>query len=358
MKPIEDNKLDFSGQIFFIGIDVHKKKWVVTIRHNGLTLKTLSMNSKAEELYSYLQKRYPGGKYYSVYEAGFSGYGTDRRLKELGIENKIAHAADIPTANKERNRRQDKIDSKKLARELENGSIEGIYVPEESQIEMRSYCRLRYTLVKDQTRIKNRIKSYLAFMGKEIPENWECKNWSGNFIKYLHEMEFEYPIGKETLEIMLAELSGKRKRIAQVTMRLKNKLKECNETIVTKLSKTIPGIGFITAITLYTELIDMKRFGTLGQLAAYVGLIPSTDSSGENERVRGITNRSNKYIRYLLIEAAWIAVKEDAALLAYYNQLITRMKKTRAIISVTRKLLSRIRFVWMTEQDYIVGVIK
>jgi transposase len=356
MKTGKNNKLDFSGQIFFIGIDVHQKQWVVTIRLNGMVLKTMTMNSKPEDLNNYLQKHYPGGKFHSTYEAGFSGYSTDRKLKEYGIVNKIAHAADIPTMDKEKNRKQDKIDSKKLARELENGSIEGIYIPDEFHIELRSYCRLRYMLTKDQTRIKNRIKSYLAFTGKTIPEEWECKNWSGNFINQLHGVKFDYPSGKETLEVLLAELSDKRKRIAIVTKELK-KLIGCNNSTVEQLYKTIPGIGFVTAITLYTELIDMKRFSTLERLAAYTGLIPSTDSSGEKERVRGITNRSNKYIRYMLIEAAWKAVRTDEALLQYYNRLIKRMKKTRAIISVARKLLSRIRHVWLTGQDYKIGIV-
>jgi transposase len=114
MKTTENNKLDFTGQIFFIGIDVHKKQWVVTIRHEKMTLKKMHMRSSPEELAGYMEKHYPGGKYYSIYEAGFSGYSADRKLKELGIENSIANAADVPTMDKEKNRKQDVIDSTKL----------------------------------------------------------------------------------------------------------------------------------------------------------------------------------------------------------------------------------------------------
>lgn len=357
MKTVEFNKLDFSNQSFFIGIDVHKKQWVVTIRNNGMVLKTIHMRSNPEDLSGYLQKHYPGGKYYSVYEAGFSGYGADNRLKQLGIENKIVNPADIPTMDKEKNRKQDIIDSKKLARELENGSIQGIFIPDEFHIELRSYCRLRYTLTKDQTRLKNRIKSYLLFMGKPFPENWECKNWSGRFIKHLRELEFDFPAGKATLELLLDELSDKRKRIARITGEIRKKLNETGNGVVERLYKTVPGIGCIAAITLYTELIDMKRFPNLKCLAAYVGLIPSTDSTGDKERVRGITQRSSKYIRYLLIETSWTAIREDEVLLMYFNQLTKRMTKTRAIISVARKLLSRIRHVWLSEQNYELGIV-
>jgi uncharacterized protein YqfB (UPF0267 family) len=66
--------LDFSNQNFFIGIDVHRVSWNVTIRNNHMDLKTYSMNPQLEELKKHMEQHYPKGNYYSVYEAGFSGY--------------------------------------------------------------------------------------------------------------------------------------------------------------------------------------------------------------------------------------------------------------------------------------------
>jgi hypothetical protein len=105
----------FKGQHFFIGLNVHKKNWAVTIRLQKITLKKLSMDPLPEQLYKYLTTHYPDGVYHSVYEAGFCGYWIHRRLVELGIENIIVNAADIPTSHKEKDHRQDKIDSAKLA---------------------------------------------------------------------------------------------------------------------------------------------------------------------------------------------------------------------------------------------------
>ena len=149
----------FKGQSFFIGIDVHKKNWTVTIRSNGLELRTFSMNPSPNELYNHMKRNYPGGSYYSVYEAGFSGFNAHRSLGKLGFKNIVINPADVPTKHKEKSGKRDKIDSRKLCRELENGSLDPIYVPNESIQQLRSLNRLRLQTVASQCRTKNRIKS-------------------------------------------------------------------------------------------------------------------------------------------------------------------------------------------------------
>lgn len=60
--------LDFSNQDFYLGIDVHKRSWAVTIRSNNIVLKTFSMNPNPKELFDFMKKRYPNGIYNSVYD--------------------------------------------------------------------------------------------------------------------------------------------------------------------------------------------------------------------------------------------------------------------------------------------------
>lgn len=356
MKAIKNTSLDFRNQKFFIGIDVHKKNWEVTIRNNQMQIKTFSMNPSIEQLTAYMNKRYPGGEYYSVYEAGFCGYWINRELNENGLKNIIVNPADVPTSNKEKLNKTDKIDSRKLARELENQTLKSIYIPKEEDQQLRSLCRLRYSLTKDLVRLKNRIKGHLYFYGKPIPE--ESKSWSGKFIAELRELEFSEPLGKEYLSVCLEELIRVKDRILSINKKLRQAAESSShKQTIRKLYQTVPGIGFITAITLFTEIIDIKRFSNIERLASYVGLVPTVHASGENEKTLGLTIRKNKYLRYLLIESSWIAIKHDEALLQYYSQLVKRMKKTRAIISVARKLLNRIRHVWITSEAYQKGLV-
>lgn len=356
MSP-QDKKIDFSGQRFFIGIDVHKKNWAVTIRMRDMDLKTISMNPKPEELRYYLQTRYPGGVYQSVYEAGFCGFWIHRRLLELGIENIVVHAADVPTTRKEKDQKRDPIDSKKLARELANGSLQGVWVPDRYHEELRSLSRLRYKMTRHQSRLKNRIKSHLHYYGISIPEKAEIYPWSGAFIKWLQGIEFTYEPAQEYLQFCISELIDIKKQIAGIVRLLrKYSQQEGIKDTVHDLLMSIPGIGFVTAVTLYTELIDVRRFARLDQMACFVGLIPSVRSSGGKETNLGITERHNGFLRYLLIEAAWIAVRQDPALTMAFNQLAGRMSKQEAILRIAKKLLNRIRCVWLKKQPYVEAV--
>lgn len=106
-----------------------------------------------------------------------------------------------------------------------------------------------------------------------------------------------------------------------------------------------------------TEIVDISRFKSLDHLAGYVGLIPGEDSSGEQEKNTGISRRRNSYLRFLLIECSWIAVRKDPSLLMSFNQLTKRMPKNRAIVRVARKLLNRIRYVLRNQQPYEIGVV-
>jgi len=97
--------------------------------------------------------------------------------------------------------------------------------------------------------------------------------------------------------------------------------------------KTIPGIGTLTAMILLTKLVD-------------IGLIPGERSSGndDDENFTDITSRSHHYLRSILIECVWVAVRKDPALALCYYQLVRRMIGQKAIIRIARKLLNRIRY--------------
>ena len=208
----KNNHIQFRNQLFFIGIDVHKRNWTVTIRTNHLTLKTFSMNPCPADLFSYLNTRYPGGKYYSVYEAGYSGFWIHQELCSLGFENIVINAADVPTTNKETHSKRDPIDSRKLAREPENHSLRGIFIPDTFHQQFRRLCRLKAQTIQSQTRTKNRIKALLSFYGISIPHHAQLSPWSNSFIKWLESLELTFPVGTSTLRLLIGELLGYRQQ--------------------------------------------------------------------------------------------------------------------------------------------------
>ena len=141
---------DFTGENFYIGLDVHKKSWSVTVRTSNLEVGHFSQAPDPKALHSYLTKKFPSGTYYSAYEAGFSGTSSHTALCKFGIQNIIVHAGDIPNTDKEKKSKTDVHDSRTIAKYLEKGLLKPIHVLTDQQQELRGYFRLRESQVRDQ----------------------------------------------------------------------------------------------------------------------------------------------------------------------------------------------------------------
>src|SRR5512136_1104317 len=352
------SQLDFSGQPVYIGLDVHKKSWSVSIFTQYGENKTFSQTPEAETLSQYLQRHFPGAQYRSVYEAGCCGFWIHDQLREKGIENIVANPADIPTRDKERRSKRDRIDCRKLARGLRGGDLEGIYVPPREKLEDRSLIRTRLSMVRKQTRCKNQIKSMLLFYGVSIPEQREMGHWSRRFIRWIEEIRMARSSGDVALKLHLEELCHLRQIIAKLNRSILVLARTEEYRLWISLLKTIPGISTLTAMIVLTELHEITRFRSRDQLCSYVGLIPDTQGSGEKEHVGGMTQRHHWSLRWLLIEASWIAVRKDPAMMEAFNEYCKRMRKTKAIVKIARKLLNRIRYVLKNEAEYVTGVLE
>ena len=355
---IKSSKLDFTGQPIYIGLDVHKKSWSVSIFSKHGEHKTFTQPPEADKLVHYLRHYFPGGLYHAVYEAGFSGFWIHDQLKEKGIHCIVVNPADVPTKNKERRTKRDPIDCRKLARSLRNGEIEGIYVPCRSKLEDRSLIRTRQSMVRKQTRCKNQIKGMLLFYGGVIPEQREMGHWSRRFIQWIERIRMERASGDIALKAHLEELSHLRQLIASLNRAILRLARTEEYRPFVRLLKTVPGISTLTAMILLTELGEITRFPSLDELSCYVGLIPDTQESGEKEYVGGITQRRHSQLRWLLIEASWTAIRKDPALLMAFEEYCKRMRKTKAIVKIARKLLNRIRYVLKNQAEYVPCVIE
>ncbi|MCB0732211.1 MAG: IS110 family transposase [Ignavibacteriae bacterium] len=344
---------NFKNVSIFIGIDTHLKNWTVTIRANYLELKTFSMNPCASELSNYLIKHYPNGNFKIAYEAGFAGFTPFRHLNELGLNCIVVNPADIPSTGKEKAVKSDPIDSRKLARELEKGELKPIYIPNVSAEELRSLMRLRFRHVQNQTRLKNRIKGFLHNYGISIPNEFLTNTrWSNNFIIWLKNVSLASSAGTFSLNNLIDQLIESRQHLKDVLRQLRIEARNDNIAPIIFALCSVPGIAFITAMTLFTEIIDINRFSNFDKLASFVGLVPSIYSSADTEYSRGISFRHNKFLRPLIIEATWIAIRRDPALSLKYFQLCKSMPKNKAIIRIAKKLLGRIKHVWEKQEEY------
>jgi len=355
------NENSFNDQSFYVGIDYHKKSWKVTILGEKYEHKTMSQNPDPKILANYLKRNFPGGNYQAVYEAGFSGFNACRKLRELGINCIVIHPADVPTNQKERLQKTDKVDSRKLARSLRSGEFEAIHIPDNKLEADRALVRQRFRLVKDISRTKNRVKSLLFQFGIDIPGRFtsqQTRHWSKVYINWLKELPIEQESLKLTLDNYLRIGEIQRKELLTINRQIRKLSKTKYYQNNCRLLLCIPGIGLMTAITLLVELGDIKRFKRLDELCNFIGLVPSMYGSGEKMETGKIIKRGRKALKIMLIEASWQAVRKDPALMMKFNELTTTMKKNKAIIRIARKMLSRIRHVLVHQEEYELAVVQ
>ena len=150
---------------------------------------------KAIVLKRYVDKNYPGYQVHCAYEAGCCGYSAHRLFESYGWKSLVVNPADISKTGKSQYQKTDKIDARLICRELKDGRLESIRVPDKEREQLRSLFRRRNELVKDFRKVKSRLKAQLLFFGIKIPEEHDNPNWTHSFRNWIRAIKFEYNIG-------------------------------------------------------------------------------------------------------------------------------------------------------------------
>ena len=131
------------------------------------------------------------------------------------------------------------------------------------------------------------------------------------------------------------------------------------ESAPARLLQTMPMIGPVTALGFVSALDDVTRFDGPHQAEAYLGLVPSERSSGEQQHRGRITKRGNTRTRWLLVEAAWRIRRskhpELASLNTWADRIAGRRGKRIAIVALARRLAGILFAMWRTNTPYAVG---
>lgn len=349
----QDSPRTCAGQEFAVGLDVHLRSWSVAVREGGRLVAQWRMPPAPEQLLTQLRHRYPGGRYVVAYEAGYSGFWAQRALSRLGCACLVVNPADIASTDQERRRKTDRRDAARLARELAHGALRPLTLPPPELDDLRQLCRLRGRLVSHATRLKLRLKAFLALDGIALPAARELGPWSNRFLAWL-EAQAAHSLRPAALTATLAELRAHRVRQVQVTRQLRALLRAAPaaQQDLVRLLQSIPGIGQMMALTLLTEVVDIHRFARVDRFISFCGLACDSHSSGEQDRHLGLTRRGHPVVRHLLIEAAWVAIRHDPSLRQHYQRARQHLVAPAAIVPVARQLAVRVRAVWRDHRPY------
>lgn len=352
MKTEPGNTSFFENILLFIGIDVHKSKWVVTVRTYDLELKTFSMKPSAEELENFLIKNYHGADYRIVYECCFSGFWIYDYFAEKGYKIIVTPTNRIykdGSTNK-----TDKIDSRKLAFQLSRELLREVLVPKKRVREYKYIFRIYDKQKMRQGQILRQIKAFLE--QKNHPLKWS--RWNKGLLEKLKEIKFEDKLFDLKIGNLLKEYEYIVEQIKD-SEKIIGKIKE-DEELGRRISiiEKINGIGIISAVRMSVNLFDeKKRFESDEKLNHYLGLTPSERSSGD-KITRGRSGMcGNRQLRSIIIQLAWMTVRKDGSLLDKFDRVYKKSgSKQKAIVAVARKLMTKIYAVIQKEEEYIINI--
>lgn len=342
----------------FVGLEDSKRTWRLCVRSEGVVVHQTSMPATYEALRNYFHNRFPKCKIHVMYEAGFRGFNLHDQIAADGW-NCIVTPPHTVTEEKCQRKKNDQIDCRRLAKNLENNDYRACCVPDKQLREDRQISRTYSQIQRDIVKTCNRIRRTLEF--HSLDEQLPPGRWTRRLYRQLPDILKSMGLSDSlqfSLDMMIEQLNFlwqlKKKIMRQLSLLSKTPRYQAN----VKLLKSAPGIGLLTAIRLALEWGNINRFKRKEEFTSFLGLVPSEYSSGEQERKGHITKQGSRDVRSWLVECSWIAIRYDPVLLDKYRRVKNNCGSgKKAIVAVARKLALRLRAVLLAQQSYVVGTV-
>jgi len=241
--------------------------------------------------------------------------------------------------------KSDKIDARILAHLLRSDLIAESYVPPKEMRELRALIRHRASIVKVRTMVKNRIH---ALMDRYGFEHEYSDLFGKGGMQWLKTIEVK-PLDRLMLDNHLQHIENLNGQIKRVDEEICGKASQ-DEDVRLLLSMT--GVDIYTALLIRSEIGDIHRFPDYKKLVAWAGLAPSLHQSGSVEYHGSITKQGSRMLRWIMVEAARVAVNHDDRLRLFYERVKHRRGDQKAIIAVANKMLKIVWFMLTRREPY------
>lgn len=299
------------------------------------------------------------------YEAGPTGYGLYRLIKDLGHDCIVVAPSLIPKRpgdHVKTNRR----DAVALAKLLRAGELTAVWVPDARHEAMRDLVRAREAAVDDLKSKRQQVLSLLLRLGRYYPGK---KTWTKTHINWLASQKLEHAEQRIAFEEMLLAVRQAQERVARLEDAIRAAVPDWSLAAVVTALMALRGLDLVSASAFLAETGDLSRFATPRELMGYLGLVPSEHSTGEKVKRGGITKAGNRRARRTLVECSWsyrhpprvgkkklakvaaaprpvqeIAWKAQSRLAARYRALTRKGKRPTVVVTAIARELSG--FIW------------
>ena len=314
-----------------VGIDLGKRRSYIIVEENGKTVKEGYADTTREGLCEFLPEDLETTV---VIEASGA---LDRAASILeGYRVKVAHPAKLKLISMS-TKKTDRNDCRKLLDLNRANALPEAYLPPKEIREARNLCRNRDFLVRQRTRVANRIRDQAYRLAIEFSDiNRQSLDILSSVSPILSSLVNEY---RNTTKQIHA-LDG---MIAQQTAGNRN----------ASLIDGIPGIGHFSALGIASEIGDVSRFPSEDNLFAYAGLVPRLHQSGSTEW-KGRCIDGNRFLKYMLIECTIIHVRlhSGSSIGLAFNRISERRGFKKARVAAARHMLRAIYYMLRRNQSY------
>lgn len=295
-------------QTLYLGLDVHKAETVISIlesdrdaepRHYGSIATTIHALERAIRRIAKNQKR-ELSELHVCYEASGCGFWIARRLLQMGVRCDVIAPSLIPTKSGDRIK-TDKRDAAKLAKNLRSNDLVAVNIPDSVDEAIRDLCRARTDAVDDLRRAKSRLLAMLRRLGY----NYDGKtHWTEAHMRYLRHLTLPDAAHNRVLEDNITTIDFHYERIAKLETEMLQLLENWQRKPLVDALMAFKGFKLVAAMVTVSEIGTFTRFEHPKKLMAFLGLVPTENSSGNKQSRGGISKCGNPHARWLLIEQA------------------------------------------------------
>ena len=318
--------------MYYVGLDVHwKTSTLCILDENGKRVKHMTIRADWQKVLA--ECRQISEPFVICFEAS-CGYGyLHDELSKIARKVVVAHPGQLRLIFRSR-RKNDRVDSEKLAKLLYLDEVPTAYVPEQGIRQWREMIEYRQRLVAKRVRCKNGLRALLRSRAVVAPGGL----WSAKGVAWLASVDFGEELANLRRTMLLEELDVFDRQIREVTKVL-DRVGSNNPGVA--VLRTIPGVGPRTAEAVSAYVADPTRFRRSKQVGAYFGLVPSQDASAGKNRLGHITRQGPATARKLVTEASWQTIRRCPRIKEMFER-ITQGKPDRrkiALVAVAHHLV-------------------